>query len=196
MKTSQLTVWKTTLTSKPLQLSIDALYGQAHDVVVATIKTSTTDIANPLLYAVGASLVEGMVVADVVGYFIVTELLERHFRGDAEKALLLTRGQANAGGDVVDSAAKLSQHAVGISFIKRLTHDLVVADDNGVGGDEELVVSHCRTIGVCLLMGYVGGNVSNREIVRIALVNTTKNPYGIVDAQTCQQFLTPRRVAG
>ena len=67
---------------KTLQLGVDALYGQAHDIVIAAVKTCDTNIAYPLLNAVGAGLVEGAIMLDIMLYLGIAELLEGDVGGD------------------------------------------------------------------------------------------------------------------
>ena len=56
-----------------LKCFIDALYGEPHHVVVTAVKTCGADVAYPLLDAVSASLVEGLIVCDVIVDLVVGE---------------------------------------------------------------------------------------------------------------------------
>ena len=55
---------------------VDALDGETHDVEVAAMKGSDTNIAYPLLDTVGAGLIEGTVMGDIIVDFVVRERLE------------------------------------------------------------------------------------------------------------------------
>ena len=56
-----------------LKCFIDALYGETHHVVVTAVKTCDADVAYPFLNAVSASLVEGLIVGDVIVDLVVGE---------------------------------------------------------------------------------------------------------------------------
>lgn len=71
-----------------LQLGIDALHRQTHNIIVAAVKARNTDISYPLLNAIGSSLVEGVVGFYIMTYLIIGELLEGDIGGDRERALL------------------------------------------------------------------------------------------------------------
>ena len=74
--TSLLTVWKTTPTSKPLQLGINTLHGQSHHVIVTTVETCTANVAYPLLDTISTSLVKRLVFFYVILYLVLRQLLE------------------------------------------------------------------------------------------------------------------------
>ena len=71
-----------------LQLGIDALHRQAHNIIIAAIEARNTDISYPLLNAIGSSLVEGVVGFYIMMYLIIGEQLEGDIGGDRERALL------------------------------------------------------------------------------------------------------------
>ena len=49
------------------EFAVQPLYGQAHNVVERALDALDADVANPLLDAIRAGLVEGSVGVDVVG---------------------------------------------------------------------------------------------------------------------------------
>ena len=54
-----------------LKCFIDALYGEAHHVVITAVKTCDADIADPFLNAVSASLVKRLIMGDVLVDLVV-----------------------------------------------------------------------------------------------------------------------------
>ena len=53
------------------------------------MKACDTNVANPLLDAIGTSLVEGFVLGYIIGDLLIGEHLESHFRRHVETAFLL-----------------------------------------------------------------------------------------------------------
>ena len=78
------------------QLAVEALHGEAHNVVEGALDVRDANVADPLLYAVGARFVERMVVRHVVIYLAVRERCEGDPCMAGEGALPLGRGERNA----------------------------------------------------------------------------------------------------
>jgi hypothetical protein len=142
-----------------LQLGIDALHRQPHNIIIAAIEARNTDISYPLLNAIGSSLVEGVVGFYIMMYLIIGEQLEGDIGGDRERALLALSEQAHACGYLMGTAANLAEHTHGIGLILRLAKDIIANDNNSVGCDDKLVGLERRFIGSCLLFGDILGNI-------------------------------------
>ena len=139
---------------------VDPLDGQSHDVEVAAVELCHTDIAYPLLDAVGTCLVEGTVMGDVIVDFVVAQLLEGDV-GQYGEGLLALRGcQRDARNNLMSVAAQLVEHAAGVSLVVGLAHHFVTQDDDGVGGNNEFVGGHGLTIGSGLLLRDILGNLA------------------------------------
>ena len=75
--------------SELLEFGVEALNGQAHDIEIGAFEACRSNVANPLLNAVGTGLVEGTILRDVVVDFLVGEVGERNMARDGKGRLLL-----------------------------------------------------------------------------------------------------------
>ena len=75
---------------------VDSLDGKAHYVEITARKRCHTDVANPFLNAVCASLIERFVGFHVIGNLFVRQFLKRHVGGYGKLMLFVYGCQANA----------------------------------------------------------------------------------------------------
>ena len=55
---------------------VDSLYWQAHHIVIAAVKPSHTDIADPLLNTIGTSLIKRTIAVHVVMDLFICQCFE------------------------------------------------------------------------------------------------------------------------
>lgn len=55
------------------QFCVETLYGQSHDIVIASFDVAHGDEAYPFLYAIGTGFVERQVTVDVIVYLLIVE---------------------------------------------------------------------------------------------------------------------------
>ena len=158
------------------------------------MKTCDADVAYPFLDAVGASLVEGLIVGDVIADLIVGEGFEGDIGSDGKAAFRLTAEHTDTGSDLMGTSADESQHPCGICLVGGFTQNLVAHDDHSIGCDHEFVVGKGGTIGIGLLASDIKGHLRHRQIVRITLVDILQHPHLEGQTKTCQQLLTTRRI--
>ena len=159
-----------------LECFVDALYGEAHDIVVTAVKTCDADVAYPFLDAVGASLVEGLIVGDVIVDLVIGEGFEGDIGSDGKAAFRLTAEHTDTGSDLMGTSADEPQHPCGICLIGGFTKNLVAHDDHSIGCNHEFVVGKGGTIGIGFLTSNVKGHLRHRQIVRITLVDILQHP--------------------
>ena len=160
-----------------LECFVDALYGEAHHVVVTAVKSCDADIAYPFLNAVGASLIEGLVFCDVIVDLIVGELLEGDVGGNGKASLSLMGKHTDTRCDLMGTAADKSQHPFSILLVDWLAQYLVTYYDYGVSSNHEFVFSKGRTIGISLLACDIQGHLRHGQIIRITLVDILQHPH-------------------
>ena len=98
------------------------------------------------LDAVGAGFVHGLARGDVALNLLVGELIERHVGHiDKRQALGGVRGcgvsgsnDADAGCDLVRAPRELVEHGAGFVLVCRLTQNLAIEGDDGVGRNGQL----------------------------------------------------------
>ena len=146
-----------------LQLGIDALHRQPHNIIIAAIEARNTDISYPLLNAIGSSLVEGVVGFYIMTYLIIGELLEGDIGGDRERTLLARCEQTDTCSDLMGATANGAEHTNGIGLVLRFAKDIIAYDNNSVGCDDKFIGLERRFIGSCLLLGDVLGYLAGGQ---------------------------------
>ncbi len=177
-----------------LQFAIDTLYGEPHHIVVTAVETRHADVAYPFLDAIGTSLVEGLVMADVVTDLLVAERLESHVGRHVEGMLLGGCQQANTRGHLMRPSAEQVKHTDSIFLIRRLPQYLITHDDDGIGRDHQFVIPDDPTVGIGLLAGDVEGYLAHGQVIGIGLVDPLQHAHLEGKAKPCQEFLPPRRM--
>jgi len=61
-----------------LEILIDEMDGEAHDVEIRTVHSGASDVTDPFLHSVGTGFVEGTVMGDVMVDFSVGEFGESY----------------------------------------------------------------------------------------------------------------------
>ena len=150
---------------------VDALDGEAHDVEVATVKGGDSDVADPLLDAIGTCFVEGLVSVYVITDLVVGEGLEGYVGLDAEGTLAFTGHEADASDDLVGTATEQVEHAKGIIGIDGFAQHLVVTDDYRVGSDDQIIGCHELLISGCFLTGDILCYLCHWKVCRIAFTD-------------------------
>ena len=116
-------------------------------------------MANPLLYAIGSSLVQRMVGGDVIVYLLIGKLFESDISLNRETHLPLGGSQCDTCDDLMSLATEFAEHPSGLGFVLGLTHHLLTQNDYGVGSDDQFVVRQRVTISQSLLLRDVSGNI-------------------------------------
>ena len=155
---------------------VNALYGQTHDIEIATVKGRNTDMANPFLNAIGTRFIEGAIVAYIVIYFVVCERLECHVGDHRETRLAIYRGQRDTSDYLMRPSAQLAKHGMRLGSVMRLAHNMSAQHDNGVSRNVQLVRSYRQAIRCRLLLRYVLCYARSGQIVGITLINTINDP--------------------
>ena len=88
-----------------LECFVNALYREAHHVIVTAVKTCDADIAYPFLDTVGTSLVKGPIAGDVIMDLVVGKWFEGDIGSDGETAFRLTGEHTNASGNLMGTSA-------------------------------------------------------------------------------------------
>lgn len=90
------------------QFLVNALYRKPHHIVVTTLQSRASDIANPFLDAISSCLIKRFVFRHVIFDFLFRERLEGYLGSHGEPTLLLDGGQTDTRDDMVGLA---TQHA-------------------------------------------------------------------------------------
>ncbi len=181
------------------KFTVEALDGQAHDVEVGAFEARDADVTNPLLNAIGSSLVKGTVVSDVIVDFVVGEFGKGHKAGRRKSPLnsliafpilrsartKTSAGQRHPCNHLVRASAELFQHRPCIGGISGLAQHLMVDIDDGVGRDEQFIVGQRQQIGSGLLSRNIFGNVLTTQVVGVRFVDSLQGPHLEVDAEAC-----------
>lgn len=160
-----------------LECFVDALYGEAHHIVVTAVKTCDADVAYPFLDAIGASLIEGLIAGDVITDLVVGEWFEGDISSDGEAAFRLTGEHTDASGDLMGTSTDEPKHPFCIRLVDGFAQDLITHDDHGVCSDHEFVVSKGSAIGISLLASDIQSHLRHRQIARITLVDILQYPH-------------------
>ena len=116
------------------------MHREPHDIVKAAVDTAYAYGAYPLLYSVGPRLVERMVMAHIFLDFIVGNGSEFDGRQCFKTGRFPAGEDRDAGHYLMAAPAEAAQHPDSFGFVAGFTEHLTSDNDNGVGGDIQIVV--------------------------------------------------------
>jgi len=143
---------------------VEAGGGEADDVVVVAVDLGDGGGADPFLDGVGAGLVVRLEGVDVVRYFVVNQYSEGDFSSFVETDSICGGAENDAGDDLVGAAREKLDHTDGVFAVLGLAEDVLVAEDEGVGGEENFVGCEVAVEGGGLMIGKELGNLVVRHV--------------------------------
>ena len=130
------------------------------------MQTGNTNIAYPFLDAIGASLVEGFVVSDIIVNLLIIEYLKSNVCRDVESMLLSRCQQTYPRRDLMRLPTEQTKHTYGVSLIHRFAEDFVTHDNNSIRCNHEFIVPHRLLIGICLFLCNIACHLADGQICR------------------------------
>ena len=98
---------------------VDSLYWQAHHIVIAAVKPSHADIADPLLNTIGTSLIERTITVHVVMDLFISQCFEGDICCHIEATFLFCCEQTHACRHLMRSSTEQFEHPHSISLVNR-----------------------------------------------------------------------------
>ena len=121
-----------------LQSLIKTAYGESHDIIEAAFNAFDAHHANPFLYAVGSSLVVGLVVVDIIVDYLFREMAETDMGAFGKRDRSLQTSEADTRIDLMHIVREVVQHGYGRLASVRLAQNPIVMDHHSVGCQQYL----------------------------------------------------------
>ena len=132
---------------QPLQLHIEPLHGQPHNIVERPFDTLDADISYPLLYAVSPRLIHWAVLFDIVRNLLVLEQTESNQTLCREGYALCCCAERNARYDFVCRSRQGLQHSLGIGPILRLAENFSTGNNHRIGSQQYIALGESLWVG-------------------------------------------------
>ncbi len=182
-----------------MEIPVNEVDGEAHDVEIRTADGGAADIAYPFLDTVGAGFVERPVAVYIIADLFVGQFFERHIRfinkGNNPTRPPLKGGdflrKSDGGINLMGFAGQGTEHSECFCLVVRFAEHLTVRPNDGIRGNEELVFSQSGLIRARFRTRYIIRNIAGLEVRRIGLIRVDGDRRkGYI--QACEQFAAAR----
>ena len=115
--------------------------GESHDGKERTVDPAGGHVTYPLLYAVRTGFVHRLVLGNVIIDLGIGQCIKRHIRAVHLSGQVVPAGKRDGCIYLMGLAAEAAEHTAGLSFVTRFAQHLTVQPDDGVGGDEQVIIT-------------------------------------------------------